>query len=149
MHIHGYLTLLGTGGSMGVPVIGCTCSVCQSPLPQNKRTRPSALLSYGKHQILIDCGPDFKQQAMSNHIGHLDGVIFTHAHNDHTAGVDDLKIYCLHSGKPLPCLLSPPTAAELRQRFYYIFEANPYEGLTVRFDIQLLEKERNQIIFQN
>jgi phosphoribosyl 1,2-cyclic phosphate phosphodiesterase len=107
-------------------------------------------LSYGDHNILIDCGPDFKEQALRNHIYHLDGVIFTHAHNDHTAGVDDLKIYCLHARKPLPCLTSIETAEELKQRFYYIFDQEQkYEGLTVRFNLQLLTSERGEIVFQN
>lgn len=116
------LLFLGTGGSMGVPVIGCHCSVCTSTLPQNKRLRPSVLLKYGQRNMLIDAGPDFRYQALRAGIDHLDSVIFTHGHHDHTAGVDDLRIYTLRSGQPLPCLLSEETLKELKSRFFYIFE---------------------------
>jgi phosphoribosyl 1,2-cyclic phosphate phosphodiesterase len=142
------LLFLGTGGSMGTPVIGCDCAVCNSSNLYNKRMRPSALLTAGGKKILIDCGPDFKEQAIRYQLNTLDGIIFTHAHNDHTAGIDELRVYCLRSGKPIPCLLSPDTADGLKTRFYYLFEQKePYKGLLTRFSMQKLEALRGKVQF--
>lgn len=122
------LLFLGTGASMGVPVIGCKCAVCQSPFPQNKRLRPSVLLSlYGK-KILIDAGPDFRTQALRYQLDHLDGVIFSHAHHDHTAGIDDLRAYYMLHRTTLPCLLSKETAQEMHARYDYIFAEHAFPG---------------------
>lgn len=142
------LLFLGTGGSMGIPVIGCKCSVCQSDSPYNKRLRPSALLLVDDKRILIDCGPDFKEQALRYDLDRLDGIIVTHAHNDHTAGFDELRIYSLRSHQAIPCLLSADTLADLKRRFYYIFdETSPYKALTAKFQLQLLESQRAQVLF--
>jgi phosphoribosyl 1,2-cyclic phosphate phosphodiesterase len=144
----GHFHFLGTGASMGIPVIGCHCHVCSSPLHYNKRLRPSALCTIGEKQFLIDCGPDFKQQALLHKIEALDGVIFTHAHNDHTAGIDDLKIYSLKSGNPLPCLCSPETKNDIEKRFYYLFQKGPYSGSITQFETQFLEERRGSVDFQ-
>lgn len=145
----GKLLFLGTGASMGTPVIGCTCAVCQSENPKNRRFRSSILCSIDDQRILVDCGPDFKQQALHAKIDQIDGLIFTHAHNDHTAGVDELRVFCLRSGNPIPCLLSSDTAKDLKERFYYMFEEKePYAGLLARFGMQLFEKERGEVVFQ-
>lgn len=133
---------------MGTPVIACDCAVCTSSNPKNHRMRSSALITAGDKKILIDCGPDFKAQALKHKIGSLDGVIFTHAHNDHTAGIDELRIYSLRSGKPLPCLLSPETKEDLKTRFYYLFEQKgPYQGLLSRLDMHPLELLRGEVEF--
>lgn len=134
---------------MGIPVIACRCAVCQSSSVFNKRNRPSALISIGNQKLLIDCGPDFKLQALKYQLDQIDGVIFTHAHNDHTVGIDDLKVYCLRTGRPLPCLLSPETAGELKTRFGYLFEERePYAGLMTRLAMQPLERHRGDVVFQ-
>lgn len=149
MKIKSKLLFLGTGGSMGIPVIACTCPVCLSTSQYNKRSRPSALVTIGGQQLLIDCGPDFKNQALKYQIEQVDGVIFTHAHNDHTVGVDDLKVFCLRTGRPLPCLLSPETAQDLKTRFNYLFEEKePYAGLMTRFAMQFLEEDTGEVVFQ-
>lgn len=149
MKIQSQLLFLGTGGSTGVPVIGCPCEVCTSPSHYNKRRRSSALCTIGGQRLLIDCGPDFRDQALTYGIKELDGVIFTHAHSDHTAGIDDLKIYCLRSKHPLPCLLSPDTDKEIRVRFAYLFqEKEAYAGLMTRFAVQHLEHKRGEVVFQ-
>jgi len=149
MLIKGQLLFLGTGGSMGIPVVACTCLVCTSTSAHNKRLRASALCTIGKQKLLIDCGPDFRQQALKYNIDQLDGVIFTHAHNDHTVGVDDLKTFCQKTGRPMPCLLSPETAKELQARFSYLFEEKePYAGLMTRFAMQMLEHSRGDVVFQ-
>lgn len=142
---------LGSGGSMGIPVVGCPCEVCRSPLSQNKRLRPSAAIKIGNRIILIDCGPDFRTQALEYGITHIDGVILTHAHHDHTAGVDDLRIFTLRSGQPLPCLLSSETLQELKTRFYYIFnERCSPDGvkLTTNLATYCIEEPCGQIIFE-
>lgn len=145
----GTLLFLGTGGSMGIPVIGCSCEVCTSEDPCNMRFRSSVLCTIDGQRILVDCGPDFKQQALKHNIDLLDGLIFTHAHNDHTAGIDELRVICLRSGKPIPCLLSADTAKDLRIRFAYIFEERePYAGLVARLGMQEFERDRGEVVFQ-
>lgn len=114
------LTFLGTGTSQGVPVIGCPCSVCQSPDPRNRRTRTSALLRAEGQHILIDAGPDFRMQALANHIQHLDAVLLTHHHFDHIGGLDDLRPITEKAGV-LPIYGYPETLNDVQQRFDYAF----------------------------
>lgn len=134
---------------MGTPVIGCSCSVCTSDHPRNRRFRSSVLIKINDQSFLVDCGPDFKQQALLYGIDKLDGLIFTHAHYDHIAGIDELRIFCLRSGKSLPCLLSPETAKDLKLRFNYLFEEKKsYAGLLTRFQIQEFERDRGEVNFQ-
>lgn len=148
MMAKGKFLFLGTGGSMGIPVIGCECAVCRSTSPYNKRWRPSGLLKILDKNILIDCGPDFRQQMLQNNIKHLDGLIFTHAHHDHTGGFDDLRIINLRAKKPLPCLLSPATAQDLKIRFSYTFDdSNPLATITTKTAFQFLESSRGNIEF--
>ncbi len=134
---------------MGTPVIGCTCAVCKSEELRNMRFRSSILCTINEQRILVDCGPDFKQQALKYDIDQIDGLIFTHAHNDHTAGIDELRVICLRSGTPIPCLLSTDTAKDLKIRFNYIFEEKePYAGLIARFGMQEFERDRGEVVFQ-
>jgi phosphoribosyl 1,2-cyclic phosphate phosphodiesterase len=145
----GRLLFLGTGGSMGIPVIGCYCSVCQSTDLKNRRFRSSVLITIGEQTLLVDCGPDFRQQALHYGIEKIDGLILTHAHNDHTAGIDELRVVCLRSGKPIPCLLSPETASDLKERYRYLFEEKEsYAGLLTRFGMQEFERDRGEVVFQ-
>lgn len=145
----GHFLFLGTGGSMGIPVIACHCAVCQSESPCNCRMRPSALITVNGKRFLIDCGPDFRSQALHYHIDTLDGIILTHAHHDHTAGIDELRVFYLHQKKVLPCLLSEATASELRRRYHYIFDDRlAKQKFTARIDLQILEGERGQTSFQ-
>jgi phosphoribosyl 1,2-cyclic phosphate phosphodiesterase len=118
----GKFVFLGTGGSTGVPVIGCKCPVCTSPSSSNQRLRTSAYLKVEGRSLLIDAGPDFRQQALRYHIDHLDGLLLTHVHFDHVAGIDELRIYCLRQKKPFPCLLSLESLTELKRRYPYLFE---------------------------
>lgn len=147
----GVFQVLGSGGSLGIPVVGCHCEVCRSTLPQNKRMRPSALITYEGKIILIDAGPDFRLQALTQGIDHIDGVIFTHAHHDHSAGLDELRIFTLRSGQPLPCLLSNATLHELKMRFYYIFaEESASQGLklTTNLALQCLDQPVGETVFE-
>src|SRR5215470_14038674 len=90
------LTVLGSGTSMGVPTIGCDCAVCHSADTRDRRTRPSVLVSYDSHHILIDTTPDFREQALRENITHLDAVLYTHTHADHILGIDDLRPLSYH-----------------------------------------------------
>lgn len=147
--MNGNFLFIGTGASLGVPVIGCDCKVCSSTSSKDKRLRTSALLRLNQKKILIDCGPDFRQQALKHHITHIDGIIITHAHYDHTSSIDELKVYTSHGKGPLPCLLSQETAKDLTDRYKYIFEPEPAkEKMLTNFSLQTLPKERGTIKFQ-
>ncbi len=121
----GKFLFLGTSSSTGVPVIGCRCSVCISSSPFNARLRPSALLQVKGLNLLLDVGPDFRMQALQYRIDHLDGLILTHTHFDHIAGIDDLRIYCARSKSKIPCLLSQDSLKELEKRYDYLFTGAP------------------------
>lgn len=121
------LTFLGTGTSMGIPVIGCTCAVCTSTDARNRRLRTSALLEVAGQKILIDAGPDLRQQALAAAIRHIDAVLFTHAHFDHIAGIDDLRPLNFAQQGAIPLYGSATTLAYVRERFSYAF-ANESEG---------------------
>ena len=92
------ITFLGTGTSQGIPVIGSTHPVCLSEDPRDKRLRVSILFSWGDFNFTIDCGPDFRQQMLTNQVTKLDGILFTHEHADHTAGIDDIRPYFFRQG---------------------------------------------------
>lgn len=145
----GSFLFLGTGGSMGIPVVGCTCAVCQSESPCNKRLRPSGLVTIDEKRFLIDCGPDFRQQALLHHIDTLDGLFITHTHHDHIAGIDELRVYFMRSKKALPCLLSLPSSLDLKLRYPYIFDDfNAKKQLTARLDLQIIEKKQGVALFE-
>ncbi len=133
---------------MGVPVIGCSCAVCRSKNPKNKRLRPGALIQANEKVFLIDPGPDFRTQALKEGIHTLDGVLITHAHHDHTAGIDDLRVY--NKGDyHLPCLLSQETYDDLKVRYAYIFNPTAEsKTLLTRFSVQLLENTRGSVDFE-
>lgn len=144
----GKLVFLGTGGSVGVPVIGCSCAVCCSTDPANKRLRPSVLLRIDQRQFLIDAGPDFRTQALRAGITHLDGLLLTHAHHDHTAGMDDLRPIYFRRQSPLPILLSKETAQDVRMRYYYLFESHD-KHFPPHFKLQLLNNQTGSTLFED
>ncbi len=143
----GKLLFLGTGGSMGIPVMGCDCSVCTSSSSFNKRLRPSALVTVGDKTILIDTGPDLRQQALRYNIKNIDAAIITHCHNDHTAGFDEVRAFYMRHGKSLPCLASEFTANDLKNRFAYIFENTNPQKLVPKIEFQTLESDRGVVEF--
>lgn len=123
------VTLLGTGTSQGVPVIGCDCPVCTSTDPRDKRLRTAALLSIGGKQIAIDCGPDFRAQMLSAGLRQLDAILITHQHNDHIIGLDDVRPFNFRNGTDMPVYCTVEVGEELRQRFAYVFASqNRYPG---------------------
>ncbi len=121
------ITLLGTGTSTGVPILGCKCHVCRSTDVRNKRLRAAALIETesGK-KILIDVPPDIRTQLLKSRIDSLDAVIITHDHADHTHGMDDLRPFGFITGKPIPVYTAPDAATDLRRKFKYIFERSTY-----------------------
>jgi phosphoribosyl 1,2-cyclic phosphate phosphodiesterase len=123
------VTLLGTGTSTGIPVIGCGCRVCRSTDPRDQRTRCSCLVEVGGLSIIIDTGPDFRMQALREDIRRVDAVLITHHHFDHVAGIDDLRPYFFATRQPIPCYAPPSTGVVLRERFRYIFEDGSYPGV--------------------
>ncbi|MDF2577377.1 MAG: lipB [Chlamydiales bacterium] len=119
--MEGKFLFLGTGGSLGVPVIGCNCTVCQSNSPYDKRFRTSGLITFGDKNFLIDSGPDFRNQALSNKLNHIDALLLTHLHYDHIAGIDDLRIFNSYTEKAIPCYLSYETFYSFQHQYYYLF----------------------------
>ena len=115
------VTVLGSGTSQGVPMIGCRCDVCTSPDPRDNRTRSSIQITTPTARILVDTTPDMRQQALREGIGHLDAVLFTHPHADHIMGFDDLRRFCDIKGGPLPIYGSAETLAALQKIFFYAF----------------------------
>jgi phosphoribosyl 1,2-cyclic phosphate phosphodiesterase len=142
---------LGTGGSMGIPVIGCECKVCKSANTKNHRMRPSVLLQYPGKQVLVDCGPDFHQQALKYGVNHLDGVILTHAHNDHTAGLDELRALFMVSKTPMQCLLSKETLSDIARRYDYMMKPpQPVQGITPlisKFTFEMIPEDTCRLSF--
>jgi phosphoribosyl 1,2-cyclic phosphate phosphodiesterase len=124
------VSVLGSGTSMGVPTPGCHCAVCKSSDPRDNRTRPSILLSYSGHNVLVDTTPDFRFQALRANLEHLDAVLFTHSHADHIMGLDDIRPYNLKQRCAIPIFASGDTLAVLRRTFAYVFEEAP-PGSTV------------------
>lgn len=124
------LTVLGSGTSMGVPTIGCSCEVCHSPDARDRRTRPSILVEYADRLVLVDTTPDFREQAIREQIRGLDAVLYTHAHADHILGIDDLRPLSFHRPNKIPLYASAEAGQFLRKMFSYIFDADyKYGGL--------------------
>ena len=115
------IILLGTGTSQGVPIIGCDCPVCTSSDPLDNRLRAAALITDGYTNLLIDAGPDFRQQMLRHSVKHLDAILLTHEHNDHIIGLDDIRPFNHRSGKAMAVYTLPRVAAEVRRRFDYVF----------------------------
>lgn len=119
--------ILGTGTSTGVPQIGCTCEVCTSTDPRDKRLRCSALLEQDGYRLLLDCGPDFRQQMLRIPFARLDAVLLTHEHYDHVAGIDDLRPYSVFGDVHI--YADSLTVTDLKQRIPYCFVEHKYPGV--------------------
>jgi phosphoribosyl 1,2-cyclic phosphate phosphodiesterase len=123
------VTFLGTGTSHGVPVIACTCEVCTSKNPKDNRLRSSILVESEKTTVVIDTGPDFRQQMLRAHVMKLDGVVYTHEHRDHTAGLDDIRAFNFTDGVKMDLYGTPRVLNNLRSSFDYIFSSHRYPGV--------------------
>lgn len=122
------LTFLGTGTSQGVPMIGCKCPVCRSSDPRDKRYRASVLVHYGGLDILVDCGPDFRSQMLRASVRHLDAILLTHNHKDHTGGLDDVRSFNLLEAKPVNIYCEEYVENSLRREYSYAFAEKKYPG---------------------
>lgn len=121
--VRGKIVFLGTGTSIGVPVIGCTCSTCTSPNPKNYRTRCSLAIGLPGGNLLVDTTPDLRAQLLREHIGLVHSVLYTHDHVDHVYGLDDLRIFPFYLDAPLPLFCEAEVEARIRKSFDYAFAA--------------------------
>ncbi|GAA0870901.1 MBL fold metallo-hydrolase [Gangjinia marincola] len=137
------ITFLGTGTSQGIPVIGSTHPVCMSDDPKDKRLRVSILVECETETFVIDCGPDFRTQLLANPVNHIDGVVFTHEHSDHIAGLDDIRPFYFRQGD-VSLYAEDRVIEALKKRYHYMFVTeNKYPGVPT-FDIhQLINKPFN------
>ncbi len=117
-----HITLLGTGTSQGIPVIGCHCIVCTSHHPKDKRLRTAAYVKSGDTGLSIDIGPDFRQQLLANRILDIHGILLTHEHNDHVSGLDDIRPINFLYNRDMPVMGSERTLLEVKRRFDYAFD---------------------------
>ncbi|MFV8336576.1 MBL fold metallo-hydrolase [Flavobacterium sp. RSP29] len=132
---------LGTGTSQGIPVIGSNHPVCKSTDFKDKRLRVSVWISWGDHSFVIDCGPDFRQQMLSSNCQKVDGILFTHEHADHTAGIDDIRPFNFKQGE-IPIYAHKRVIDNLRRRFDYVFETvNKYPGAPSVTTIEVVNNE--------
>jgi phosphoribosyl 1,2-cyclic phosphate phosphodiesterase len=133
------LTFLGTGTSVGVPVIGCDCVVCASQDPRDRRFRSSVLVRAGGRTLLVDSGPDLRMQALREGLREIDAVIYTHGHLDHVAGFDELRAFCWHRHDPLPLHATTGCMATLQSMYGWAFFPERLIGGYVRPDARLID----------
>lgn len=123
------ITMLGTGTSQGVPVIACDCEVCTSEDEKDSRLRCSVLISIGNENYCIDSGPDFRQQMLREQVKTLSGIIFTHEHKDHVAGLDDVRAFNFREQKDMDIYCAAPVEVALKREFHYAFADDKYPGV--------------------
>lgn len=122
------ILVLGSGTSIGIPMIGCRCKTCRSDDPRDKRLRPSVLIKLGDSRVLIDTGPDFRMQALQYSIERIDAVLYTHHHADHILGLDDLRPYNYMQSAPIPIYGSAETLDVIEHTFTYVFDGKPSQS---------------------
>jgi phosphoribosyl 1,2-cyclic phosphate phosphodiesterase len=123
------ITFLGTGTSHGVPMIGCECATCRSTDPRDTRLRPSIVVETDRARILVDAGPDLRQQALAHRIRSVDVILFTHGHADHILGMDDVRRFNALQDGAMPCYGDDQTLDDIRRMFAYVFDpATPKGG---------------------
>ncbi|HIP31864.1 MAG TPA: MBL fold metallo-hydrolase [Crocinitomicaceae bacterium] len=123
------ITILGSGTSQGVPVISCDCRACTSTDSRDKRLRASIMISHNGENFVIDSGPDFRQQMLRENVKTLSGIIFTHEHKDHVAGLDDVRAFNFFEKRDMPVYCTEQVEKALRNEFHYIFADNKYPGV--------------------
>ncbi|MGA8028459.1 MAG: MBL fold metallo-hydrolase [Bryobacteraceae bacterium] len=136
---HASILVLGSGTSVGVPMIGCRCKVCASSDPRDKRLRPSVLLRLDDQRVLIDTSPDFRYQALRFGIEHLDAILFTHSHADHILGLDDVRPFNFMQKRDIPIYASATSLEVIERTFQYIFDAAPTESSRPKLTPHLFE----------
>jgi phosphoribosyl 1,2-cyclic phosphate phosphodiesterase len=123
------VTFLGTGTSQGVPVIACNCPICHSNDPKDKRLRSSVLIEVDGLNLVIDSGPDFRQQMLSASVKELHAILFTHEHKDHIAGLDDIRAFNYVQQRPIDVYAEERVQRAIKQEFAYIFAEQKYPGV--------------------
>ena len=123
------ITFLGTGTSSGVPMIGCSCPVCRSLDYRDQRLRVAVHIAVAGHSLVVDTGPDFRQQMLRARITRLDAILFTHEHKDHTAGLDDVRAFNFRQQQEIPVYAEPRVLEQLKREFAYIFAEHKYPGV--------------------
>jgi len=123
------VTFLGTGTSQGVPFIGCDCPVCTSADKRNDRLRTSVWIETPEASVVIDSGPDFRQQMLRYNVRRLDAIVFTHGHKDHVAGMDDVRAYNFHDNRAMNVYADLNTQEVLKREFQYVFQEHNYPGI--------------------
>lgn len=130
------ITILGSGTSAGVPTLGCRCDVCNSTNPRNKRMRASIYIEHGPEKILVDCGPDFRTQALAHGVSDVHDLLLTHTHSDHLNGLDDLRSYNMVHGHPISVHATQTSLDDVRHRFAYCFQPPPPGGGIPQLDLE-------------
>lgn len=135
------ITVLGSGTSHGVPMIGCSCAVCRSTDPRDRRSRPSIYVDVADGpKILVDTSTDLRQQALTHHVSRVDAILFTHSHADHVMGLDDSRRFSQMQKGAIPCYADAQTMASLRKSFHYAFDPVTEKGGGLpRIDLRLIE----------
>ncbi|MCK9423264.1 MAG: MBL fold metallo-hydrolase [Bacteroidales bacterium] len=123
------ITFLGTGTSQGIPVIACQCKVCQSKDSRDKRLRSALAIETDDYRIIVDCGPDFRQQMLREKINSIDAILITHGHKDHLGGLDDVRAFNYILKRPAHVYATSEVRKIIKMEFSYAFEKNPYPGV--------------------
>ncbi len=139
------LTFLGTGTSQGVPVIACPCPVCQSTDPRDKRLRTAALIEHQGINIVIDAGPDFRQQMLRANVKNLHAILITHEHRDHIAGLDDVRAFNWIQKRPMDIWAEERVLVELQREYAYVFAEQKYPGIP-EFSLHIIENQIFEIL---
>jgi len=146
--VAGKLVFLGTGTSVGVPMIGCGCSTCTSSDPHDQRTRSSVVLGLPGGNLLVDTSPDLRTQLLREKIGVIHAVLFTHDHADHVHGLDDLRLFPYYIGGPVPIYCEASVEARIRQAFAYAFDASlqAYGGGVPQLEFHTIDTEPFEVL---
>jgi len=138
---HASILVLGSGTSVGVPMVGCRCKVCTSADPRDKRLRPSVLLRLGDARVLIDTTPDFRYQALRFGIERIDAILYTHSHADHILGLDDVRPFNFMQKRDIPIYGSSESLTVIERTFEYVFDHAPSESSRPRLSLHCFESE--------
>ncbi|MES1262189.1 MAG: MBL fold metallo-hydrolase [Acidobacteriota bacterium] len=140
------ITVLGSGTSSGVPTIGCSCAVCRSADPRDKRLRPSILIEHQGRNIVIDTTPDFRTQVLRARLDHLDAVVFTHAHADHILGLDDVRPFNYRQRAHIPLFASASTFSVIHRIFEYAFDEREHSSAVPKLEVHLIAEDPFDVV---